>query len=107
MTAMAGTLTLVLAFTAAVLSVGRLTRLVTQDTWPPVAWWRTKWDDWTEDSGWNDLFHCPFCLAPWIAAVILAWGWLTDLHWTWWAFNLWLAISYLASILVYHDEGKD
>ena len=91
-----------------ILSSARLTRLLTQDVWPPVVWLRIKWDDWTEDYGdWNKLFHCHWCMGPWTTAVIGAWGWASNLHWTWWAFNIWLAAAYLNSMIVERDEVRD
>lgn len=95
----------VAAVVVGVLSVGRLTRLITQDSFPPAVWFRIKWDDWTEGSGWNVLMHCHWCLSPWIVLPIGAWAVLSDLHWSWWAFNGWLAIAYLSSMIVERDEA--
>src|SRR6186713_797858 len=69
-----------------VFGVARLTRLTSEDSFPPVAaardWWVAKFNR----SGWAELGFCPFCQAPYHAAIALAWGWLSDLHWSWWAF---------------------
>lgn len=87
-----------------VMSVARLTRLLTQDSFPPAVWVRLRWDELTNENAWSTLFHCHFCLAPWLAAPILLWGWLTDLQTAWWLFNGWLAASYAASMVVERDE---
>lgn len=100
------TLITILAVVVGILSVGRITRLLTQDTFPPSVWLRIKWDNLTNDGPWTILFHCHWCLAPWITIPIGLWGWLSDLHWTWWVFNVWLAAAYLASMVVQFDEGK-
>jgi len=86
------------------LSIARLTRLITQDTFPPAVWLRIKWDDATEGSGWNSLLHCHWCIAPWITLPIGLWGWLTNLQPAWWVFNAWLAVAYIASMIVERDE---
>lgn len=90
-----------------ILSIARLTRLLTQDTFPPAVWFRIKWDTITKEGAWAMLAHCHFCLAPWIAIPIGAWALLSDFHWSWWLFNGWLAVAYLASMVVHFDEGKD
>lgn len=87
-----------------VLSVGRLTRLLVAEDYPPAVWLRTKWDTVTKDGEWSKIVHCPWCAAPYIGAMILAWALLSDFHWSWWVFNGWLAGSYAASWVVFHDE---
>jgi hypothetical protein len=91
----------------AVLGTARLTRLLVFDSYPPVAWLRAQWDRATGDGPWSQLVHCGFCAAPWIAVATLAWGYFTDLHWSWWVFYGWLAISYLAAAFVAWDEPPD
>lgn len=95
------------AAAVAVLGTARLTRLIVFDAYPPVAWLRARWDARTEDSGWNQLLHCGFCAAPWLAVATIAWGWASALHWSWWVFYGWLAVSYLASAFVAWDEPPD
>lgn len=95
-----------LAIVVAALSIARLTRLITQDIYPPVAWLRAKWAGLTHDGEWAELVTCPFCAAPYIAAVILAWGWFSGPHWTWWAFNGWLAFAYVGSMIVVRDTPE-
>jgi hypothetical protein len=87
----------------AVVGVGRLTRLTAEDSWPPVAWLRHKWVARFNGSGWVDLAICPFCQAPYHAAVAGLWAWATDFHWTWWVFYGWLSVAYLAAMLVARD----
>lgn len=103
-------MTLILTITGAcivgALSAGRIARLISQDSFPPSAWLRIKWDDWTEDTQWNVLLHCHWCLTPYIVAALGAWAWLSDFHVSWWMFNLWLAVSYLAAIIVEKDEAS-
>lgn len=94
---------LVAAFVVAVVSAARLTRLVVDDHWPPMVWFRGVWDRAWGNSPWVTLVECPFCVAPYFAAAIVAWAALSDLHWTWWAFNGWLTVSYLASMLNVRD----
>lgn len=89
-----------------VLSTARLTRLLTLDSWPPVVWVRIKWQALTDDGPWSDLVTCPYCAAPWFALPVLLWGVLSDLHWSWWMFNGWLAAAYLASVFVVRESSK-
>lgn len=105
-------LNLLPALFVGLLSVARITRLITQDTWPPVAalreWWfhRTmKVDlDGTQNEGpWYALVTCPYCAAPWVTLPVMLWGIFSDLHWTWWAFNGWLSAAYVAAIIVVKD----
>lgn len=117
-------LTAVVAFLLGSLAVARATRLVTADAYPPAEALRRWWFNqtiakggWRE--GWAPLLTdkdgghgCPFCAAPYAAAVNLTWaylagvatggtgGWVT----AWWLVNLWAAGSYLASMVVVRDE---
>ena len=89
-----------------IVSVARLTRLLKQDTYPPVAAIRAFWIRFTakhEWEGWGDLATCPFCAAPWIMLVIGGWGYLTNFQLAWWIVNVWLAASYLAAMVVVRD----
>lgn len=96
----------VLAFIVGSISAGRITRLLTQDTFPPAVWFRIKWDEWTEDSGWNTLFHCHWCLSFWAVLPIGLWAWLSNLHPSWWIFNAIMAASYVAPMIVERDEKE-
>lgn len=96
-----------------IVAAARLTRLVTQDSYPPVAWLRSKWDDATADSDWNVLLHCHWCLAPWMVLPL----WLAtyfaladhrpefEVWHLLWLFIGWMALSYPASWIVNNDEG--
>lgn len=92
------------AIVVGILSAGRLTRLVTADTFPPAAWLRANYAKWTKDGDWSVLAQCPWCFGPWASAAVLAWALLSDFHWSWWLFNGWLAGSYIVSWIVFHDE---
>jgi hypothetical protein len=102
---------IIAAVVVGILSVARLTRLLTVDTWPPVValrdWWDSKTsvvEDGEEREGpWYALVSCPYCAAPWLTIPILAWAVLSDTHWTWWLFNGWLAVAYIAAIIVVKD----
>lgn len=90
-----------------VLSAARISRLFTQDTYPPSVWLRIKWDALTNDGPWSKLAHCGFCLTVWVYPPILLLGWACD--WSgawgaaWWIFNGCLAGAYAAAIVQSHD----
>lgn len=94
-----------------VLGVGRLTRLITHDAFPPAAWLRNRWSTLTRDSDWSLLFRCFWCLPPWLMLGCIGWfiggtrvPWL---GWAWLLFWGWLALSYLASMVVARDEPAE
>jgi hypothetical protein len=100
-----------LAVIVGILGTGRLIRLAVNDTWPPILWFRDRWQTWTAQTerraAWEPLFTCGWCLSPWITLANGAWAVLSNVHWTWWAFNGWMAVSYVASWLWFHDEDGD
>ena len=101
------TLDLIIAAVVAVVATGRLTRLVVDDDWPPVAWARGKYIQ-KAPVAWAELVTCGFCVAPWFALINGAFAWLSyngdaSLDWWWWAPNLWLAAAYAAAILNARD----
>jgi hypothetical protein len=51
------------------------------------------------------VFECQFCLAPYLAAGMGVWVWLSDLNMWWWIINGWWAASYLAAIVVSYDQS--
>ncbi|MDN5919004.1 MAG: DUF1360 domain-containing protein [Pseudonocardia sp.] len=56
------------------LAAARLTRLVTDDTWPPAVAARTaaiRWAD-RHTPRWSHGIDCPWCMSPWIAAALVA-----------------------------------
>jgi hypothetical protein len=94
----------VVAVIVGIMSAARITRLWTEDDFPPVAWLRDRWVVITKGGKWSKLAECLWCAAPWITLGVGVWAVLSDLHWTWWVFNGWLAASYVVSWLVFHDE---
>jgi hypothetical protein len=99
--------TILAAALIAILGTARLTRLFSEDSYPPVLWLRQKWIGRFNHSGWSELAICPFCQAPYLSIITIAWGWATDLHWTWWFFYGWLSLSYLAAIVVARDIPQE
>jgi len=103
----------VLAIAVAVLGAGRLARVVTHDSYPPSAWVRQKWSDWVirhNHEDWGILFFCFWCFTPWVMVIVIGWfllGLLVPwILWAWWIFWGWLALSYVASIIVAYDEPE-
>lgn len=97
----------VCAAVISVVSTARITRLVTWDTFPPSVWLRTKWDQWTHDGAWSTLVHCGYCFGLWAGAFVVGWGYLSDFHWTWWLFNGWMTVGYMASMVMAFDGDED
>lgn len=95
--------TLIVAAFVAVVADARLARLVVDDDWPPMLWFRRHWDRILKQSSWSPLIECPFCVTPYFVAFTLAWAALSDLHWSWWLFHVWLAVAYLAAMLNVRD----
>lgn len=105
---------LVLAAVAvAVLGVGRFTRLVTYDDYPPTTAIRLWWvERVTKGNGWAKLLTCLWCFAPWAMLASLAWLFLGLLYSpavviAWFAFWGWLGVSYLTSMVVRRDEPDE
>jgi hypothetical protein len=103
--------TAVAALFVAILGVGRLSRLITYDLWPPAMAVRDWWDNLTKHGEWSKLIHCQWCLTPWLmlvclltfaAGLLVAWALIA-----WFAFWGWLALSYLASMVVARDEPRE
>lgn len=94
----------ILAFALGIFGSARLTRLITQDIFPPTAAIR-DWigDHWPEK--WALLFHCHWCFGFWANLINLTAGWFSDLHPLWWFANLAFAGSYFTSWIVNNDEG--
>lgn len=112
-------LTLLAAFVLAVIATARAARLVVHDAYPPAMAVRTWWINQTEVRGgwradWAPLVTCPFCCAPYLAAVVLGVGMLAGIWqpgWSlagvWWTGAVWASLSYLAAMLVVRDEPED
>lgn len=88
------------------LSVGRITRLVTWDTFPPSVWFRTKFDDLTKGGSWSVLVHCGYCFAVWAAFGVVLWGYWSDWNAFWWIINGVLAASYVGAIVMANDGDE-
>ena len=97
---------LIAAFVVGVLAVARITRLIVDDTFPPVRA-ATDWYIRHTPEKWGALVECPWCVAPYITVVDMAWAWSTGLHWTWWFGNVWAAVSWLAAWLTLRDIPPD
>lgn len=100
-----------LAIVVAVLGVGRLTRAIVYDDFPPSVWWRIKWAEITHDGPWKKLFTCWWCLSFWVSLVCIGWFLLIDLHpvisYSWWIFWGALAVSYAATMIIVRDTPND
>lgn len=94
---------LLAAFIVGTIGVGRMGRLVVDDDYPPMVWFRRKWDGFWKQSPWVALIECYFCVSPYFAAASIAWASLSGLHWSWWLFHGWLAASYLSAMLNTRD----
>lgn len=92
------------AIIVGVLGVARMLRILTNDDFPPVVWFRNFWRRITHDGPWSSVVDCLWCAAPYLVAADMAWALLSCLHWSWWLLNSWMAFSYAASWLVFHDE---
>lgn len=95
-----------------VFGAGRLTRVITYDSYPPAAAFRRWWiQSVTRGNGWARLADCFWCMSPWITALAIGTFFLTALAiwvlWVWWLFWGWLALSYAAAIVLAHDEPAD
>jgi carbon starvation protein CstA len=95
----------VAAVLVTVVAAARLTRLLVQDTFPPVRWLRDRWDVLTEGSTWNMLMHCHWCMGAWTTLLVGGSGLLSGFHTVWWVVAGWFAAMYVVSWLVHNDEG--
>lgn len=91
-----------------VLGTARLTRLISQDSFPPSAWFRAKWQKVTRHGEWSVLVTCPYCVSVYLAFGNLAWfligyNWSEPLLIAWWIVNGALATAYLAAMVVQYD----
>lgn len=95
------------------LGVGRLSRVITWDAFPPSIRLRELWVKATSSADgtpgpWGKLFTCFWCLTPWLMLGSMAWfavGMLVPwIAIAWWVFWGWLALSYLSSMLIARDE---
>lgn len=94
-----------------IVSVARMTRFVTYDDFPPMEWLRGRLVQ-VLPNRWGAVMVCPFCMAPYLMAVQIAW-FLATYHapqstfLIWWVLpHGWWAASYLSSIVVAHDQPE-
>ena len=78
-----------------IFSIARTARLLICDDFPPVEWAAghvsspgSRGQPWRQARS-----TCPFCLAPYLAAGMVVWAWLSDLNTAWWIINGWWAAS--------------
>ena len=93
------------------LGVGRLSRVITYDDFPPAVRVRIWWATLTKDGPWAKLAMCQWCFTPWLMLFAIGWFFLGFvvlwIAWAWWIFWGWLAVSYLASLIIRRDEPED
>lgn len=98
----------VIAIFVAVFGVGRLTRALVHDDFPPFVWWRIQWARITHDGPWNKLFNCWWCLSQWVSLFCVGWYivgyYIPWIAWAWWVVWGSLAIGYLAAMVIVRDE---
>lgn len=116
---MTSPLALAVAYVLAVIATARAVRLVVHDAYPPAEAVRLWWLNRTEVAGgwrasWAPLVTCPFCAAPYIAAVVQGvamlagiWSPAWSLAGVWWTLAVWASLSYLAAMLVVRDEPAE
>jgi hypothetical protein len=97
---------LLAAAIVAVLATARFTRLIVDDSYPPVQWLTEKFVRKVPEK-WGVLVECPWCVSPYIAAIIAGWGWASGLHWSWWFVNTVAALSWLAGFMSMRDVPED
>jgi hypothetical protein len=100
-----------LAIATGVLGVGRLTRILVHDDFPPSIWLRMQWDRITRDGSWSKLVHCPWCASVWMAFLCVG-TWIGGMYvewlaWAWWIAWGSLAIAYVATMIYVRDEPSD
>ena len=101
----------VIAILTGLLGVGRLTRVIVYDDFPPSVWWRMLWGRWTGGTLWEKLFTCWWCLSFWVSLLCIGWFLLIDVapifFWSWWVFWGALALSYVATMVIVRDEPRE
>lgn len=94
--------TLLAALFIAVVSTGRMARLLAHDHMPLIADFRDWWVTHTSPR-WALLMTCHYCIAVYLGFANAIWGYWSDLHVTWWLFNISLFLAYLGAMVVTHD----
>lgn len=88
------------------IATGRIVRLVVDDDWPPIVWAR-NWYVRRVPDNWAELVVCPFCVAPYVAAINMSWAFLSGMDTLWWFANTLAAVAYLAAIVNVRDVPVD
>lgn len=89
-----------------IFSAARITRLLTFDTFPPIAWFRDKYADATDGTKWQILAYCPYCMSFWVTIAVVLSGYFSDFHEAWWLTNGIFGGAYLAAMVMVRD-GDD
>lgn len=99
-----------------IVSVARITRLLTFDKFPPVKHFRDKYENKTDGTDWFWLALCGYCMAPWVSIPVIGLGFAADVYGpsypdttaalVWWIVTGWWAVSYLAAIVMANDGDK-
>jgi hypothetical protein len=100
------TATMIVAMIVGTIAVGRATRLFVDDDMPLFKGFR-EWFVLKVPTPWNELIVCYFCTSVWVSTANVAWAFISDLHWTWWALNLMLAGAYAAAMINVRDIPPD
>ena len=102
---------LVIAILTAILGVGRITRVLTYDAFPPAIAIRQAWLRLVKDGPWGKLATCWWCASFWITLGAFGWFWLGGIvPWiqiAWWVFFGALAVSYVAAMIISRDEPAE
>ena len=88
----------------AIVGTARITRFISEDTFPPMLWMRNLWVS-RMPVGWNELPLCAYCVGIYASAFTLVTALLLNFNVIWVVGFTWLALAYLASILVAFDGG--
>lgn len=99
------TLQIVLAVAVAVFGTARLTRIATYDDYPPAEWVRAQILARIGER-WGKVATCIWCGQPYVVILCMAWGYFSGMHWSWWAFWGWMALSQAGSTLLAYDEPE-
>lgn len=104
-----------------IMSVARITRLLTYDQFPPILYFRDKISEAGDKTAlgrkWALLAVCGYCMSFWVALVVIAWGYFagvfenpmtpagSDFPWfaAWWLVNSVFGSAYLGAIVMKHD----
>ena len=97
---------IICAAVVAIFAVARWTRLIVDDDYPPVRWATQRFQMHVPEK-WAVLVECSWCTSPYVAAIVVGWGWATDLHWSWWFVNSIAALSWLAGFMNARDIPPD